>query len=142
MDKIKIAIEMATKYHGQQKYGDEPYINHLKRVYKSVKDAGYGEDYQIVALLHDIIEDTNVGYDQIERLFGVKIASAIACLTHDTKESYHEYLVYEVMHNEISMVVKFFDVLDNFEHSILNEKYSSLTKKYKKALHTLVFEGK
>jgi (p)ppGpp synthase/HD superfamily hydrolase len=137
MDKIELAKSFAYIYHRDQKYGEEPYYNHLWRVFDAVKKAGYGEDYQIVALLHDSVEDTSMSYETIERNFGVEIAGDIASITHIEREKYFDYIRESVMHNEVAKVVKFFDLMDNLEHGFLNEKYASLIPRYKKALQIM-----
>ena len=116
---LNTAKKLAEKYHKNQKYGDEPYINHLTRVQKAVKNAGYNEKYQVVAILHDIAEDTGLNCAYIEKAFGREIAGAVASITHDVGKNYRVYLEEDAMKNEVSKVVKFFDVIDNLEHSIV-----------------------
>lgn len=137
MDKIELAKSIAYAYHGNQLYGDDLYFNHLMRVYTSVYNAGYDEDYQIVALLHDSIEDTCLSYETLEKNFGERVTSAIASITHIKKENYFDYIRDAVMMNKISKVVKFFDLLDNLEHSFKDERYKSLIPRYKRALQIM-----
>ena len=59
-DKVKRAIEFATQKHkGQKRIGGNDYISHPIAVYEMVKKQGYDEDFQITALFHDLLEDTN-----------------------------------------------------------------------------------
>jgi (p)ppGpp synthase/HD superfamily hydrolase len=60
------AREFAIKAHGEQKYGEFPYSVHLDEVATIAKP--YGESAEIVAYLHDVIEDTSV--TKKERLIG------------------------------------------------------------------------
>lgn len=75
------AREFAIKAHGDQKYGDEPYIVHLDEVHQIIKDCGFGMYFQAVAHLHDIIEDTSITYWDIQREFGTNVAKCVDMLT-------------------------------------------------------------
>ena len=60
IERIKKAIEFASKKHkGQKRIGGDDYITHPIAVYEMVKEKGYGEDYLITALFHDLLEDTD-----------------------------------------------------------------------------------
>lgn len=50
---------LAAIAHRDQKYGDRPYMDHVDEVVAVVREAGFGRPFQIVALLHDTIEDTS-----------------------------------------------------------------------------------
>ncbi len=60
-------LAFAMKHHGEQKYGDKPYSYHLLQVYQECKE--YGILVQILAILHDIKEDTKVTDDEIIEFF-------------------------------------------------------------------------
>ena len=65
-DKVKRAIEFATQKHkGQKRIGGNDYIYHPIAVYEMVKKQGYDEDFQITALFHDLLEDTNATEEEI-----------------------------------------------------------------------------
>ena len=49
----------AEKHNGQFRIGGQPYITHPVAVAQLVRDRGYGADYQIAALFHDLLEDTD-----------------------------------------------------------------------------------
>ena len=61
-EEVKRAREFAIKAHGDQMYGDEPYIVHLDEVAGILHEFGIMEtiftNAYIVAYLHDTIEDT------------------------------------------------------------------------------------
>lgn len=137
MNKIEEAMRLAYEYHEGKLYGNEPYINHLLRVHSSVWLAGWGEKCQIVALLHDIVEDTDIDYPFLYEKFGAEITSAIKAITRKEDETYFDYIRYSVMNNEIARVVKFFDLMENLEHCYLNKSYSDLVSRYKKALELI-----
>lgn len=54
------ALAFATQKHsGQLRIGGAPYITHPATVSKLVREGGYGLNYQLTALFHDLLEDTN-----------------------------------------------------------------------------------
>ena len=84
------ALELAATSHlGQTIPGSElPYIVHVGQVVMLVMTAiargGGVEDPDLAvlcALLHDVLEDTPVEYEQILDLFGVRVADGVAALT-------------------------------------------------------------
>lgn len=81
---INKAKEFATKAHeGQFRKGEarEPYTVHLAEVAKLVEDSGGGETEVVAAWLHDTIEDTAYGFDDVQREFGEDVAHLVQGLT-------------------------------------------------------------
>jgi GTP diphosphokinase / guanosine-3',5'-bis(diphosphate) 3'-diphosphatase len=82
---IELAISIAKKYHsGQKDLGGNPYINHLMRVFKGV--GGYNAnpiEMGIVALLHDIVEDTPFPLKKVYELFGDVVGDAVKAISKD-----------------------------------------------------------
>src|SRR5262249_7509532 len=64
-----------------------PYIAHPFRVAFTVRHVFEEDDIVTLctALLHDVIEDTRVDYDELEAEFGFEIARAVACLSKDQR---------------------------------------------------------
>ena len=77
------AFEFANEAHkGVRRRSGEPYILHPIAVAKIVVDEiGLGCKSICAALLHDVVEDTEFTVEDIERLFGAKIASLVDGLT-------------------------------------------------------------
>ena len=77
------AFEFANEAHkGVRRRSGEPYILHPIAVAKIVVDEiGLGCKSICAALLHDVVEDTEFTVEDIERLFGDKIASLVDGLT-------------------------------------------------------------
>src|SRR5574344_1821355 len=77
------AFEFANEAHkGVRRRSGEPYIIHPIAVAKIVvQEIGLGYKSIVTALLHDIVEDTDYTLEDIERLFGPKIASLVDGLT-------------------------------------------------------------
>ena len=78
-------------HHGQLVPGtDVPYINHIGNVVMEAmaaivhdKDIKNPDLLVQCALLHDVIEDTNSTYDEIEKEFGVEVADGVLALSKD-----------------------------------------------------------
>jgi len=136
------AMILATREHQGQTYGgkkdrelQEPYINHPIRVSFRCKT----KRAKIVALLHDVVEDTDVTIKElIERGFPKFVCDAVDAMTHRKDEDYFDY-VRRACLNPIAKEVKLAD-LDENSSSIpsLYEQGETkwadkLTKKYGKA---------
>lgn len=82
------AINFAFASHNGQmrKYTNLPYIMHPVRVSMRVSRIERATDEMIcAAVLHDVLEDTPVEYDEILSEFGEKVASLVSQLTNTTK---------------------------------------------------------
>ena len=77
------AFDFANAAHnGVRRRSGEPYILHPISVAKIVvQEIGLGYKSIVSALLHDIVEDTEYTTEDIERIFGAKIASLVDGLT-------------------------------------------------------------
>lgn len=139
-EKVRKAAAFAAKAHaGQLDKGGVPYILHPERVAAAV--AEYGPEAQIVAWLHDTVEDTPVTLAEIEAEFGPVIAAAVDAISEqEDKESYEEY-VKRCAQNPLAVVVKVADILDNkSEYRMGNlppPKQEKLKIKYAKGLEIL-----
>jgi len=80
---IKEARAFATKAHEGQirKYTGEPYITHPVAVALLVHKVTSDSDMIAAALLHDVVEDTDISLDDIGKEFGGKIAYLVEGLT-------------------------------------------------------------
>ena len=80
---IKRAFFLAKEAHeGVRRRSGEPYLLHPIAVAKIVIDEiGLGVKSVVAALLHDVVEDTEYSVEDMERIFGPKIASMVDGLT-------------------------------------------------------------
>ncbi|WP_322969852.1 RelA/SpoT family protein [Faecalibacter sp. LW9] len=80
---IRKAFDLAVEAHkDQRRKTGEPYIYHPIAVAQIVSDEiGLGATSIAAALMHDVVEDTEYTLDDIEKLFGKKIAKIIDGLT-------------------------------------------------------------
>ena len=111
MATIEKALQIAAKAHeGQKDKEGLPYILHPVRVMMGVQ----GGEAQIVAVLHDVIEDTSVTADDLRQAgFSEKTVTAVLCVTHRKDEPYADYVV-RCKDNEIARRVKLSDLTDNW----------------------------
>lgn len=110
MATIEKALQIAARAHeGQLDKHGQPYILHPLRVMAAV-DA---DEARIVAVLHDVIEDTSVTADDLRREgFGEAVLEALDCLTHRKGEPYAEYVI-RCKGHEVARQVKLADLEDN-----------------------------
>jgi len=130
---IKLMFE---KHNGQVDKAGMPYVLHPLHVAEKMKD----EVTTTVALLHDIVEDTNITFEQLEDLgFPKVVIDALKCLTHESNVEYFDYIK-KIGVNQIATVVKIADLEHNSDLSRLEEiKESDLLRveKYSKCLKYL-----
>lgn len=143
------AIDFAIKYHGNQKYNGKPYSYHLEGVAKKARELwtyhnGTSEDdklevVEIVAILHDILEDTDCTLPIIYKVFGKEVYYNVQCLTHEPEcQSYLEYIV-SLKDKYIASVIKEADLQFNLAHIPDNPtgRWKHMRDKYEMALHIL-----
>ncbi len=77
------AFEFACSAHGNdaRKINREPYIGHLMGVASLVIEHNGTQDQAIAALLHDIIEDSPMTYEELEREFGPNVRKIVQACT-------------------------------------------------------------
>jgi (p)ppGpp synthase/HD superfamily hydrolase len=81
------ALEFARYHHRAQvrKYTREPYVNHLIEVAELVTRYGVKDAVVAAALLHDILEDTNVTAEELGKEFGPRILTLVLEVTELSK---------------------------------------------------------
>jgi len=121
---------VATIAHWGQKrkWSNEPYINHPRRVAEQLKKIKAPPLAVVVALLHDVIEDTRLNYRWLTVLMGREVAHHVYILSYiderfpedltkrkDKKEWYFDEIrnFYYSWRWRNAILVKWFDMLDN-----------------------------
>jgi hypothetical protein len=104
------AIQIAATAHaGQKDKSGLPYITHPLRVMANVR----GAEAQIVAVLHDVLEDTSTTADDLRREgFSEEVLAALELVTHRPADSYADYVV-RCKANPVARQVKLGDLMDN-----------------------------
>lgn len=122
MTRYERALSYATQKHeGQYRKGGQGYITHPVGVAELVREKGYGEDFQITALFHDLLEDTNATEEEIERIGGTEVLKAVKLLTK-TKGYVMKDYISAIKRNEIAFVVKGADRLHNLRCAIVTDE--------------------
>ena len=115
--------------------GGLPYFNHLFKVYEGV----VSYDEKIIALLHDIVEDTNITYNDLEEFgYDKKIINSLKHLTKKKGEYYPDYIDRIINSNDIhALNVKLADLKHNMDitrikNPTIND-YERISKRYEPA---------
>ena len=125
---IKKAINIAFKAHeGQYDKGGYPYIMHPLHLAEEMTT----EDEVIIALLHDVLEDSEISLDFIkEQGFSEDVTNALVSLTRRKDEEYSEYIKRIKNTGGIALSVKKADL----RHNMALERLENLTEKDKERL--------
>lgn len=114
-EKLELAYKYAEEKHrGQYRKGGEPYISHPMAVAEILREKGFGIDYQITALFHDLLEDTDASEEIIENIGGKSVIKAVRLLTKSDGYNMSEY-VGNIKSNPIAFAVKGADRLHNLQ---------------------------
>ena len=133
----KKAYKIAFEAHRDQmdKTG-LPYIHHPLHLAAQMTD----EVTTCVALLHDVVEDSDMTFEELEKLgFGGEIIDALRLMTHDDDVPYMDY-VREIKKNPVAAAVKRADLMHNSDITrldVVTDKDIQRVEKYKKALEIL-----
>lgn len=133
----KKAMQIAFNAHKEQvDKNNMPYIYHPIHLAEQMDD----EESICVALLHDVVEDTDMTFEQLElEGFTQPIIDALRLMTHDSDIPYIDY-VKNIKDNPIAKKVKLADLKHNSDLSRLDkidEKALQRSQKYKEAIHYL-----
>ena len=135
---INKAIDIAYSAHqGQKDKSGRPYFLHPV-VVASQMDT---ESEVCVALLHDVIEDTDVTLGELQAIFPEEITQAVKVLTHKEGVDYLDY-IREIKSNPIARKVKLADLNHNSDITRLDspeqiEAFNKRRQKYELAKQIL-----
>ena len=130
------AFDIVSKaFDGVLDKGGKPYIGHLIRVATNVLgNSLIRENLTVVALLHDLIEDTHWTAEDLRKEFPDNIVDAVLAMTKVDGISYDDYID-GVMANELATYVKLSDLKDNMDVTrlqVLGDYEIKRLKKYHK----------
>ena len=119
------AASFAAEAHAYQKRktSQQPYINHLLRVSHQVAEAGLSEYAIAAAILHDVVEDTNTGFEDLTEQFPPRVVELVRLLTQWWPDDAPEELkrteipkYYKaILKDPDAIVIKLFDRADNLK---------------------------
>ena len=118
-ESLKLALRFAKeKHNGQKRIGGDDYITHPIAVMEIVKSQGLGESYQIAALFHDLLEDTDATEEEILQIGNPEILEAVKLLTKAKGYDMAEYIG-DIKNNPIAFAVKSADRLHNLQCALV-----------------------
>ena len=138
---IKAMCIAYTAHREQVDYNGVPYIFHPIHLAEQMDD----EVSCAVALLHDVVEDTEITMEQLAKEFPPEIIEPLKLLTHDDETDYFDY-VRRIKSNPIAKKVKLADLAHNSDQSrcvgsdIPEERLEFWRNKYQKAKAILTAE--
>jgi (p)ppGpp synthase/HD superfamily hydrolase len=138
---LEAAIALACRAHtGQVDKAGAPYILHPLRLMLKFAD----EDARMAAVLHDVVEDGGVTWDELRKL-GVpeQVIAAVDGLTRRESESYEEFIE-RAARDPLARRVKIEDVRDNMDLTrigTLGAKDMERVQRYHRALQYLTTQG-
>lgn len=119
---VREAEMVALVAHKNQPYDIFPYEKHLRDVVEILKAFGFINEYECAGFLHDVIEDANLTYSKIKKVFGEEIAEMVLAVTdpidvRNRKEK--KAVVYEKLKKfPKAIIIKLADRIANTKHSI------------------------
>jgi len=133
----KKALEICFEAHKDQRdKSGVPYVFHPFHLAEQMKD----EATTIVALLHDVVEDSDLTFADLEKEgFNKDIIDALKLLTHNDGSKYMEY-VKRIKENPIAKAVKLADLRHNSDTTrldVIDENAIKRRDKYLKAIKFL-----
>ena len=115
--------------------GGLPYYNHLFKVYMGVSN--FTE--KIIALLHDVVEDTNINFSDLKEFgYDDEIINSLRCLTKKKGEYYPDYIDRIINSEDIhALNVKLSDLKHNMDITRIKNPsvndYERISKRYEPA---------
>ena len=120
-ESLLLALTFAKEKHkGQKRIGGDEYITHPIAVCEIVKSQGFDERYQITALFHDLLEDTEATEEEILNYSSPEILEAVKLLTKKKGYNMSEYID-SIKKNPIAFAVKAADRLHNLNCAIVTD---------------------
>lgn len=137
MPTLERALQIAVQAHaGQKDRNGAAYIFHPLRVMERCTRP----ETKMLALLHDVVEDTSVTFgDLAAEGFPQELLATLRLLTHEEGVSYDDYIT-RIMTDPIAVEVKLADLQDNSDIRRLqevDEKVAERMRKYQKAWRRL-----
>lgn len=135
---IKKAIQICYDVHKDQKdLAGYPYIFHPYHLAEQMDT----ENQIIVALLHDVVEDSDYNFDDLIKLgFNDEVIDAVEALTRRKNQSYNSYIE-RIKLNPIAIRVKLADLehnMDTTRFETISESDQRRLEKYKSAYERLL----
>lgn len=129
MDYISVQFEkeMDSAFHfvssclEESGHNTKPVLFHSFKVAMSLYSSGYSRDIVIASILHDLLEDTDVTYDELVMQYGTPVADIVKAVTFDSKINDKLEQAKDMFQNCLkfgheALIVKCADLLDNIHY--------------------------
>ncbi len=114
---IEKCVEFIKEKHkGQKRKHGTPYYTHPIAVSEMLKEKGFGENYQVTGLFHDLLEDTNCTENEIFELSNQQVLEAVKLVTKTKGYIMSEYIE-NISKNDIARMVKLADRIHNLSEA-------------------------
>lgn len=126
-------VSYANKMHGDQKYGNQPYLHHLVDVVNILEDFGFTEyKFQAAGYLHDVLEDTEATSGDLIRGFGTEVAEIVIACTGEgsTRSERQSNILHKLRYCPDACIVKLADRIANVEMGLKEENFEKLEMYY------------
>ncbi|MDR2774430.1 MAG: phosphohydrolase [Tannerella sp.] len=138
-DLLSRAINIARLAHfGQKDKAGANYIEHPLRVMKR----GKTETEKICGVLHDVVEDSDLTFEDLEKEgFPSEVIAVLRCVTKLSEEEDYDSFIERIAQNPVAVQVKINDLLDNMDvtrFEQLSEQDLKRLNKYLKAYRKLL----
>lgn len=130
---LTAALAFAEQAHGEQRYGDRPYIEHVMEVVAIARWAGCSLRTQIAAALHDVLEDTGVTYQELRARFGEDVAQDVWSVSGEgaSRREKQQSIVAKLQAHQSGVDLKLCDRIANIE-ACLRDGLASKLRMYRK----------
>lgn len=120
MNNIEKAFLVAERGHSGQVYDDiYPYMYHIRKAHSVAVKLGYDEAIQIATILHDIMEQGQLSYNDVKKAFGLEIAEIVFAVTDElgrNRKEKHDKTYPKIRANWKAVATKLCDRIANVEH--------------------------
>ena len=148
-DHIRQAIALALIAHGNQtdKNGQIYLLHPLRVMNKCWRDGLTDPEYLITAVLHDVVEDTDITHEDVKDQYGGVVSSAVRLLTRDKDLDTYEGFIDKIVtwcrmgseSGRIALEVKKRDIRDNLDLRRMTDDATLFTR-YARAYKRLMEE--
>src|SRR5262249_41526390 len=115
---IQSAMTFLALAYEQSGKNPKPVVFHSMRVGLHLLELGYETPIVVSGILHDLIEDTDVSYAELEQKFGREVATCVSAVSFDARicdpvEQYREMFHRTVTRGRAAVAVKAIDLYSN-----------------------------
>lgn len=146
LSQVEFAAVVAEVAHAGQHYGELDYIEHLKDVSGVLRRYDIDDEVILVAgWLHDVVEDTKVGYKYIDKVFGPEVSDVVFRVTNELGKNRREKFQAtspKIAGHVRATTVKLADRIAHYENGLLRDgsKLSMYVKEQSMFRGALFFE--